>query len=46
LLDTKMVFLKCLGMESFVYFMSIWHILWLIGIFCGHLVHLVVIWFI
>jgi hypothetical protein len=26
--------------------MSIWSILWLVGIFCGHLVYFMVIWYI
>jgi hypothetical protein len=29
-----------------VYFVVIWYILWLLGIFCGYLVYCVVIWYI
>jgi hypothetical protein len=32
--------------KMLIYFMAIWNILWIFGIFCDHSVHIVLIWYI
>jgi hypothetical protein len=36
---------EVLGMENFGMFMAVWYLLWLFGIFCGHLAYLSQFWF-
>jgi hypothetical protein len=39
-------FWRDLQCNTFAYFMTIWSIVWSFGIFCGHLVYFMFIWYI
>jgi hypothetical protein len=39
-------FCRDLQWKMLIYFMAIWYILWLFGIFCGYVVYFVAIWYI
>jgi hypothetical protein len=39
-------FWRALGGKMLIYFMAIWNILWPFGIFYGHLLHFVFLWYI